>query len=92
LFTTHLATASGNVTHSIALKPNALLTTADKVRVTYDTVPATGSTDSADTSCAAGCTVNLTLTKGTTYVIYHRWLDSGSATIATSANRYVAVH
>ena len=91
-FTTIALTGSGTVTHSIALKPDAILTTADKARVTYDTVPSTGSTDSADTSCAAGCTVDLTLAKGTTYVIYHRWLDSGSATIATSANRYVAVH
>jgi len=85
-------TAAGNATYSIVLKPNAILTTADKVRVTYDTVPSTGAASSADTSCAAGCTVDLTLARGTVYVIYHRWLTSGSATIATSANRYVAVH
>jgi len=88
-FTT-LEALTGTATYSVALEPNAIISTASKAKVDYR-IPGGGTSSVTDESCGSGCTVDLTLNRGALYEIRHQWLTSGDAVLTTSDWRNVTI-
>lgn len=89
-FTTLPTAASGTRTVAISVKPSSRLTGVARVTLDYGTTSSVADGSTQNTSCASGCTVNLSLNKGVQYYRV-RWQDASNNVLATSQAQSITV-